>query len=233
MHDLAGHTPLEGATVVFDLDGTIADTSGDLIDATNAALTAEGFRRADPGAILSAVGYGTKAMLRSALLTTGDVVDAAQMELLAWRLVSHYEDNIAVKTRLFPGFIEAARELALCGVKLVLCTNKREQLALKLLAALAIRPLFDAVAGGDTFPFHKPDPRHITELVRLAGGQLRRTIMVGDSEADVAAAKAAGIPVIAVRFGYAGAPLESLGANVVIDHFGELNSLVKALLRFP
>lgn len=217
-------------TIVFDLDGTIADTAGDLIDAANAALQAEGFGQAPPEAIGKGVGYGTRAMLESGLAALHHEASTEQLHRLGERLVIHYEANIAAKTRLFPGFIEVAKNLRLAGARLALCTNKRERLTLRLLSALNIRPLFDAVAGGDTFSFHKPDPRHVSELVRLAGGDLSAAIMVGDSEADIAAARAAGIPVIAAGFGYAATPAGKLGADAVMNHFGELPALIGAIL---
>ncbi|MGO9486963.1 MAG: HAD-IA family hydrolase [Rhodomicrobium sp.] len=218
------------ATIVFDLDGTIADTAADLIDAANAALAAEGLGQAHADAIKKGVGYGAKAMLQSAVASLGHRADAEQLRRLSDRLVAHYEENIAVKTRLFPGFAEAAGALRLAGARLALCTNKRERLTLRLLLALEIGSLFDAVAGGDTFPFHKPDPRHILELVRLAGGEPSAAIMVGDSEADAGAARAAGIPFIAAGFGYAAAPAGELGADAVMNHFEELPALIGALL---
>ncbi len=218
-------------TVVFDLDGTIADTAADLIDAANAALAAEGFRRAPAEAIKKGVGYGAKAMLESALAASGADAGPEQMQRLSAKLVAHYEENIAAKTQLFPGFPEVAARLQLDGARLALCTNKQERLTQRLLSALGIGALFDAVAGGDTFPFRKPDPRHISELVRLAGGQLASAVMVGDSEADVAAARAAGIPVIAAGFGYASAPAQELGADAVMNRFEELPALIGAFLE--
>ncbi len=217
-------------TVVFDLDGTIADTAADLIDAANAALAAEGLGRAPAEAIKRSVGFGAKAMLRSGAAALGHETDAEQLQRLSERLIAHYEENIAAKTRLFPGFNEAAARLQLAGARLALCTNKRERLTLRLLSALGIASLFDAVAGGDTYPFHKPDPRHILELVRLAGGELSAAVMVGDSEVDAGAAKAAGIPFIAVEFGFAAAPAEELGADAVMNHFEELPALIGVLL---
>jgi phosphoglycolate phosphatase len=169
-------------------------------------------------------------MLVSALAALGQDADAAQMQRMSETLFAHYEEHIAAKTRLFPGFSEAALSLRRGGAKLVLCTNKRERLALKLLAGLGIGGLFDAIAGGDTFPFHKPDPRHVTELVRLAGGELSAAVMIGDSEADIAAARAAGIPVIAAAFGYAAAPASELGADAVMHRFEELPALIAGLL---
>jgi phosphoglycolate phosphatase len=221
---------LEGATILFDLDGTIADTAPDLIDATNAALVSEGFEPAIPEAIKPAAGYGAKAMLRAALTSQAREADAAGIQRLADKLFAHYEENIDRKTVLFPGFIEAAELLRSEGARLALCTNKREHLALRLIAALGIEPLFEAIAGRETFPFHKPDPRHITELVRLAGGKLSGALMIGDSEADMEAAAAAGIPSVAVRFGYATVAAEKLGATAIIGHFGELPLLARTLL---
>ena len=169
-------------------------------------------------------------MLRSALASAGRDADAAQIQRLAERLVAHYEEHIAIKTRLFPGFIETANQLRGQGSKLALCTNKLERLVTKLLSALGAGALFDAIACRDTYPFHKPDPRHVTELVLRAGGELPLTIMIGDSEADVAAAKGAGIPVLAVRFGYAAVPPEKLGADAILDRFEELPDLIEAFL---
>ncbi len=220
---------LTGVTVVFDLDGTIANTAPDLIDAANAALLAHGFDRAEAKAIKTGVGYGTKAMLRAALVSMGREADDSLMQAMADELVRHYEANICKKTYLFAGFTGARRTLRDAGAKLALCTNKNEVLALKLLDELRLLHVFDAIAGRDTFAFHKPDPRHITEVIRLAGGDPARAVMVGDSETDVAAAQAAGIPVVAVRFGYASVPVEDLGATAIIDHFRELPSVVQRL----
>jgi phosphoglycolate phosphatase len=218
------------ATIVFDLDGTIADTAADLIDAANTALVAEGFRPARAEAIRKGVGYGAKAMLDHAFRSTGESADAAQMKRLAERLVQHYENHIAVKTSLFPGFLETADQLRRRGARIALCTNKLDRLVNKLLSELRIAALFDAQAGRDTFPFHKPDPRHITELVSQAGGTLPFAIMVGDSEADIAAARGAGIPVFAVRFGYAAVSPEDLGADAVLNRFEDLPDMIGAYL---
>jgi phosphoglycolate phosphatase len=172
-------------------------------------------------------------MLRSALASLDGDADAAQLRRLADRLVAHYEEHIAVKTRLFPGFLETAHEFRRRGARLALCTNKQERLMTRLLLALDIGALFDAKAGRDTFPFHKPDPRHIVEVVARAGGELRFSVMVGDSEADIAAARGAGIPALAARFGYAAAPAESLGADAVFDSFEQLPGLIGPFLHRP
>jgi len=221
---------IRNATLVFDLDGTIADTAGDLIEAANAALAEQGFSKASPAAIRHGVGYGAKAMLRAALDETREAADEAELDHLAQQLVAFYEQRIAVQTTLFPGFLDAALALRSRGAKLALCTNKTERLMTRLLSELGIADLFEAVAGRDTFPFHKPDPRHITQLVAQAGGRLPFAAMIGDSEADIAAARGAGIAAIAVRFGYAAVPADALGADAVLDSFVELPDLVERLL---
>lgn len=222
--------PMLSITVVFDLDGTVADTAADLIEAANTALAAEGLGPAPAAEVKKGVGYGAKAMLQCAMASLGQKMEAEQLNRLSDRLVEHYEENIAAKTRLFPGFGEAAADLREAGVKLALCTNKRERLTLRLLSKLGIGSLFDAMACGDTYPFHKPDPRHITGAVQLVGGELSAAIMVGDSEVDVAAARGAGIPVIATTFGYAAVPAGELGADAVLEHYAELTALIRELL---
>ncbi len=217
-------------TAVFDLDGTVADTAADLIEAANTALAAEGLGPAPAAAIKKGVGYGAKAMLQCAMASLGQKMEAEQLDRLSARLVEHYGENIAAKTRLFPGFGEVAADLREAGVKLALCTNKREWLTLRLLSELGIGSLFDAMACGDTYPFHKPDPRHITGVIQLAGGELSAAVMVGDSEVDVAAARGAGIPVIATGFGYAAVPAGELGADAVMQHYAELTALIHELL---
>ena len=169
-------------------------------------------------------------MLDHALNSSGQIADGAQMRRLADRLVQHYEQHIAIKTRLFPGFLETANVLRGRGARFALCSNKLDRLVTRLLSALRITTLFDAKAGRDTFPFHKPDPRHITELVLRAGGALPFAIMIGDSEADITAARGAGIPVLAVRFGYAAVPPEDLGADAILDGFVDLPRLIGAFL---
>jgi phosphoglycolate phosphatase len=220
-----------GLTVVFDLDGTIADTAPDLIDATNAALAAKGLPPAPPEDIKPGVGYGTRAMVRCALAALKVEATDEEVRWMRDRLVEHYEANIAHKTRLFPGFIEQAEALRSEGALFVCCTNKKERLATRLLSALAIAPAFAKIAGGDTYCVHKPDGRHILYAIRDAGGNRRPAIMVGDSEPDIAAAKDAGIPSIAVEFGYAAVPAEKLGADATLAHFDELQKRISTFLN--
>lgn len=222
--------PLLGVTVVFDLDGTIADTAPDLIRATNEALVEGGFPRATETAIKPAVGYGALAMVAAALHSHGINPDQAVLDSLTRRMVEFYEGNIAKATALFAGAEAAFDALAADGARLAICTNKMERLARKLLHKLNVLQRFDALAGGDTYLYRKPDPRHILMVIEAAKGSAERALMVGDSEADIGAAKAAGIPSIAVSFGYSSIPPQDLGADAVIEDFSLLLDHARNLL---
>jgi phosphoglycolate phosphatase len=144
----------------------------------------------------------------------------------------HYEANIAAESRPFPGAVAALDALAAQGATLAVCTNKREHLSRRLLEALGIDRYFGAIAGRDTFAVSKPDPGHLTGAIALAGGDPSRAVMIGDSEVDLRTAKAAGIPIILVSFGYATNPLDALSPEAVIDHFDELQPNAASLLNW-
>ena len=143
----------------------------------------------------------------------------------------HYEANIATESRPFPGAVAALEAFAAQGAILAVCTNKRESLSRRLLQELGIDGYFAAIAGRDTFAVSKPDPGHLTGTIELAGGDPAHAVMIGDSEVDVRTAKAAGIPIILVSFGYATAPLHGLSPDVMIDHFEALAAHAAALLN--
>jgi phosphoglycolate phosphatase len=149
-------------------------------------------------------------MIEQALRRTGarDDVDRMLAEFLV-----HHEANIANDSRPFPGAVAALEVLASQGATLAVCTNKREHLSRKLLEELDLTRYFAGLAGRDTFPVSKPDPGHLTGVIALAGGDPSRAVMVGDSETDLATAKAAGVPAILVRFGYATSPLNGSGGG--------------------
>lgn len=223
-------TLLDGATVVFDLDGTLADSAPDLIRATNEALNEAGYPSATETAIRPGVGYGARAMVTAALKSLGFEPADAEIRRLAESMVAFYEADIASGTALFPGVIEALDALEKDGARLGLCTNKREGLARKLLGKLGVLDRFRGFAGADTYEFRKPDPRHVLAVVEAAGGVPERAIMIGDSEVDIAAAKAANMPSIAVTFGYGAVPVDALKASAVIGHFSELVPAVRNIL---
>lgn len=219
---------LKGTTIVFDLDGTLVDTAPDLTNALNDVLTRRGYDPVPRAAIRAAVGRGALAMIEEALRMTGTQDDMDQM--LAEFLV-HYEANIAVESRPFPGAIAALERLAASGATLAVCTNKRERLSRMLLEALKLDEYFDALAGRDTFAMSKPNPGHLTGVIALAGGDASRAIMVGDSAVDITTAKAARVPSILVSFGYSPPPPEGPSPDAVIDHFDALEKNVYPLLK--
>jgi phosphoglycolate phosphatase len=219
---------LKDATIVFDLDGTLVDTAPDLTHALNEVLTRRGHAAVSAEAIRASVGLGARVMIEEALRRAGvtDDVEAMLAEFLI-----HYEANIARESRPFPGAVAALEALASGGARLAVCTNKREYLSRRLLQALELEGYFGAVAGRDTFPVSKPDPGHLTGTIALAGGKPSRAVMVGDSAVDVGTAKAAGVPVILVSFGYAAGPLDGLDPDAMIDHFDALQGCATSLLK--
>lgn len=205
--------------VGFDLDGTLLDTSGDLAAAVNDALASAGRPMLSVEAIRPMIGGGSRHMLAQGMQATGGCTDA-QLDVLTARLLSYYEGNIAVHTRPFPGVLDALDALATRGVTIGIMTNKVEHLAVKLLDALGLSGRFAAVVGGDTVGKGKPAPEPILEMVHRCGGG--RAAFVGDSIYDVEGAHNAGLPAVAVSFGFLHQQVETLGADAVIDHYDEL-----------
>jgi phosphoglycolate phosphatase len=221
---------MRGVTVVFDLDGTMVDTAPDLIAALDHLFAKLGLPPSDPAVALPAVGHGARAIIDAAVNAIGYKIPPEGYDPLVEQFVAYYRENIAVKSRAFPGFEKAAQALITEGAVLAVCTNKREDLARKLLNELNLSRYFQAVVGGDTLAVRKPHPRHVLGAISAAGGDPARAVMVGDSAADVGAAKAAGVPVVAVQFGYSAESAQALGADVVITHFDQLFEIVRGLL---
>jgi phosphoglycolate phosphatase len=218
-------------TIVFDLDGTLVDTAPDLVRSTNHAIAKVGLAPVAAEIIRPTVSHGARAMIVHALEIHGRTIENGQVDELLDVFLDFYARNIAVESRPYPDSPAVLKRLRGKGVRLAVCTNKREGLSRKLLSELGLLPLFDAVVGRDTLPVHKPDPGHLIGTVILADGDLGRAIMVGDSEVDVRTAKAAGIPVVGVSFGYTVKPVKSLEPEGVIDHYRDLESEVRRLMR--
>jgi phosphoglycolate phosphatase len=209
------------AIVGFDLDGTLLDTSGDLTAAVNHALAQAGRPLLTVDQVKPMIGGGAKHMLAQGMAATGGCSDD-ELHRLYKLLLAYYEANIAVVTRPFPGAMEAVDQLDAMGVKVAIVTNKFESLAAKVLGELGIRDRFAALIGGDTMGpgLAKPHRAPIDEMVRRSGGG--NAAFVGDSIYDILAAKNAGLPSVAVSFGFLMQPIEELEADAVIDHFDEL-----------
>lgn len=224
-------TTLHGFEIVgFDLDGTIVDSSFELAASLNHALTIGGHPTIKSDDVKQLVGMGARHMLEMALAKTGPV-DRDEVRTLMPILIAHYEAHIGTNCPIFPGFIDAIDTLSASGVRLAVVTNKFEALAVKLLDHLNLLDRFVTVIGGDTMGQGrgKPEPDGLHEMVRRCGGG--RAVFVGDSIHDVHAAHAAGLPSIAVRFGFLHQPAETMGASAIIDHFGDLLPTLGALSR--
>lgn len=216
--------------VGFDLDGTLLDSHRDLAHAVNHALALEGRDPVPFAEVRAMVGGGARKMLARALEATGGRLDDARFEQLHQALLDYYEDNIAVETRLFPGGEAMLDALAARGVKMAVVTNKLERFAVRIFAELGLSSRFCTIIGGDTLgPGRaKPRPDLLELMLERAGGG--RAAYVGDSTYDTRAAAAAGLPCVAVSFGFNDLPVQQLGAAAVIDHFDELVPALAALI---
>ncbi|HKR87574.1 MAG TPA: phosphoglycolate phosphatase, partial [Phenylobacterium sp.] len=213
---------LDGATIAFDLDGTLVDTAPDLIAALNVLLDAEGL---PPLALTEArpfIGRGAKWLIERGFQAAGAPLEEARAPELFDRFIARYLDHIADESLPFPGVEAALDRLKACGARLAVCTNKRTDLSLALLNALDLTRRFDAVVGADATPACKPDPRHLTTAVAAAGGVMERAVLVGDAGTDAGAARAAGAPLVLVSFGYTEIPAAELAPDILIDHFDDL-----------
>lgn len=210
--------------VGFDLDGTLLDTSGDLGAAVNHALSLVARPPVAREDVMGLIGGGARLMLQRALaLTGGD--EGFDQDMLFAELLRFYEANIAVHTALYPGAAEMLDGLAASGTKIAVVTNKREPMTRLLFDALGLTPRFASIIGAGTYPL-KPAPDALHAMVAQCGGG--RAAFVGDTTFDTRAARTAGLPSVAVSFGFCDAPPHELGADAVIDHFDEL---IPALAR--
>ncbi len=213
-------------TVVFDLDGTLVDTAPDLVHAANHVLAHAGFGPV-PGEVLRPfISFGSRRMIVEGLAHHGGVLPDGEIDIMWQAFLRHYADNIAVDSRPYPLIQRRLTQLAERGSLLAVCTNKVEELSRKLLSTLGLLDHFGAVCGRDTFAVCKPHPDHLIATIRAAGGELGNAIMVGDSDTDVATARAAGVPIIGVTFGYTEIPMRDLWPDVVIDDYSALDDAI-------
>lgn len=215
---------------VFDLDGTLAETSGDLVGTLNTILAREGLQPLPLAEARDLIGAGAKALLQRGFSAAGASLTPARLNSLFDDFLAHYGEHLAEKTYLYPGVVAALDTLEERGFLLAICTNKVERHAVALLQSLGIGERFATICGRETFAWAKPDPRHITLTIERAKGDPARAVMVGDSLNDVDAARAAGIPVVGVTFGYTDIPMGELKPDRVIDHFSALPRAVSELL---
>jgi phosphoglycolate phosphatase len=217
-------------TVVFDLDGTLVDSAPDLIDTLNTILGREGLRPIAFNEARNMVGGGARHMLERGLAAEGLSLAPADLERLCGEFIEHYAAHIADRSRPFPGVEAALDTLVGGGCRLAVCTNKLEWLSRRLLDALGLTQRFAAICGADTFGVQKPDAAILRGTVARAGGRLETAVMVGDAITDIAVARAAGMPVVAVDFGYSETPVVALAPDRIVGSFAQLPEAVFALL---
>ena len=215
--------------VVFDLDGTLVDTAPDLAAAMNAALRRHGRPALALDSVRHMVGDGARKLLIRGFESTGGMPGDDAVADAVQHFMDYYGENISAGSLAFPGLLSTLATLRQRGCVFGVCTNKFEGFSRKLLADLGIIDHFAAIVGGDTLTVRKPDPAHIVATVERMGARMESAVMVGDSSNDVRAARAAGVPVVAVSFGYTAVPARELGADQVIDSLGELPAVLARL----
>lgn len=221
---------LADATIVFDLDGTLVDTAPDLVRALNETLDLEGLPHVPVDTLRQLVGQGARELIVRATARAGVTYAADRLDQLTKAFIEFYRADIARHSQPFAGVEASMDALAALGAKFAVCTNKRTDLSQQLLDALNLSHRFSAIVGADAVAQKKPHPDHFRAAVTRAGGVVRRAIMIGDTAADVGAARGAGAPVVLVRFGYCEEDVERLGADVLLDHFSELATACRRLL---
>jgi phosphoglycolate phosphatase len=217
-------------TVVFDLDGTLVDTAPDLCAALNHALVALGRPAVPVEAARDMAGQGARRLLEKGLAASGAATPAL-VEAGLPHFMAYYASHIADGSQIYPGVETALDALAAAGCRLAICTNKPAALSAALVSALGWDGRFGANLGFDSVPAPKPDPAHLFAAIAAVGGDPARTIYVGDSITDTTTARAAGIPIVVVSFGFSDQPVAELGGDAVIDHYDALLPALSDLVR--
>lgn len=220
---------MKHSLIIFDLDGTLAHTAPDLLGTLNRITKSYDLAQMGMNEFGQIIGHGAKAMIKRAFEINDKALDEQTLEALFTSFLEDYSANIASETVLFEGVLDAMDQLAEKEFSFALCTNKTERMARLLLEELGVTSRFKSITGGDTFSFKKPDARHLAETSSLAGHDIKNAIMIGDSATDINAAINAGIHSVAVTFGYSDAPIDSLGATKIINHFSELPDAIESI----
>jgi phosphoglycolate phosphatase len=221
---------MHAPTLIFDLDGTLVDTAPDLIETLNVVFAKEGLPPVDYATARNLIGGGAKAMLVRGLEAEGRAVVPAKLQQMFDDFIAYYSAHIADRSQPFPGLVDALDVLAARGCRFAVCTNKLESLSRLLLDRLELTSRFDAICGQDTFGIQKPDPEVLRRTITAAGGSQQHAVMIGDSATDINTARAAGIAVIAVDFGYSERPVAEFNPDKLISRFEQLPEAVAAFI---
>jgi phosphoglycolate phosphatase len=217
--------------LLFDLDGTLVDTLPDLTNAVNEALRGRGHATLSPQEVRPMIGDGMAMLLARAFAARGGT--ATEAESMHKRFLAIYEGVATKNSHPYPGVAETLAALRDRGYRTAVATNKPQRATEEVLRGLGLASLFDAIAGGDRYPYRKPDPRHLLGLIDEARGDPKRAAMIGDSENDAVSARAAGLKLMLMRYGYARIDPAELGADRVLDRFDQLPDALEALGLLP
>jgi phosphoglycolate phosphatase len=223
-------------TILFDLDGTLVDTAPDLMNAHNHVMKKYGYPTKSTEEIRNLVGQGAGAMLGRSIWGQakkefGKINNQKVKDEMVKDFVNFYGNNIVNESTLIKGvkeFLEWCKEK---NISMAVCTNKQEHLAIDLLKKIRINDYFEYVAGHNTFDYCKPDPRHLTSVIEILGGDIKKSLMIGDSETDANAAKAASIPVILLENGYTEKNTNEIFHNHLIKDFIGVEKIVSTYLN--
>ena len=218
-------------TILFDLDGTLADTAPDLMKAHNHVMKKFGYETRDVDEIRNLAGRGAAVMIgrsiwKSARKEISKINDEKIKKEMTEEFIDFYKKNIVVDSKLIKGVYDFLNWAKKNNISMGVCTNKQEKLAIDFLKKIKIYDYFEYVAGGNSFDFCKPDPRHITNMIEIMGGSISKTIMIGDSENDADAAKSAGVPMILLEDGYTEKRVEQIHHDHLIKDFIGLEKIV-------
>ena len=218
-------------TILFDLDGTLVDTAPDLMRAHNHVMTKFGYPTKSTDEIRNLVGKGAGALIGRSIWGQAkkefhSVNDLKIKDQMSKEFVDYYGKNIISESTLINGVKEFLKWCKEQNISMAVCTNKQEHLSNDLLKKIGIYDFFEYVAGSDTFDYCKPDPRHLTSVVEILDGDVKKTIMIGDSETDANAAKAAEIPVILLENGYTEKNTTEIYHNHLIKDFVGIEKIV-------
>ena len=222
-------------TVLFDLDGTLVDTAPDLMNAHNHVMQKFGYETKSTDEIRNLVGKGAASMIGRSLWNQArkelkKIDDEKIKSKMVDEFIDYYGKNIAVESKLLPGVLEFLKWCKKNNISMAVCTNKTEHLAVDLLKKINVYDYFEYVAGYNTFDYCKPDPRHLTNVIEIIQGELKKSIMIGDSETDSESAKAAGLPFILVEDGYTDKTINEIYHNHLIKDFNGIEQIINKYL---
>ena len=215
-------------TILFDLDGAIVHTAPDLMGAHNHVMKKFGHPTKELADIKNLAGKGAWMMMQRSF--KNEVTDEKLKKEMTKEFVDYYSKNIANDSKPFKGLFEFLEWAKLKNISMAVCTNKQEKLAIDLLKRLNLFNYFEYIAGSDTFAYNKPDPRHLTDVVEIIGGDLKKTIMVGDSEVDEMAAANAKLPFILVADGYTERTVDQIKHDALIKDYVDFDKIISKYL---